>query len=286
MSIGFIAAISVSIMFSIDVALYYRAKQQEKNTRKQEKRPPTFWQKYILILVVNILITISLSITIVIKSYDGPNSQPSPLPTPEVNKGDDSSKLRENLKKPYEGDGFSIEPRLDPEVVRGQCGNYYDVYLKGPSLFPIGEYIIRDAERDYRLPLQGYITEIDEILNASHVDHHLYVKGSADLTGQGTFKKSFEIDRWTFRSISYLKYDRPQEQFTTDVGTRTITGQYTNQDLPDLRARFTQEILKEYDLNASILEGIVTTNLDKPKDRNIIFLLYVKWTSCSAHSRK
>ena len=278
MSIGFIAAISVSVMLSIDVVLYYRAKQREKKARNQEKRGPSFWQKYIAILVVNIVITITLSITIVIKSTGRPDSQPSPSPTPET-KGDDSSKLREKLKKPYESGGFSIEPRLDPEVIQGQRGNYYDVYLKGPSLFPIGEYIIRDAERDYRLPLQGYIAEIDEILNASHVDHHIYVKGSADLTGQGSFKKSFEIDRWTFRSISYLKYDRAQEQFTTDVGTRTITGQYTNQDLPDLRARFTQEILKEYKLDASTLEGTVTTNLDKPQDRNIIFLLYVKWSN-------
>jgi len=268
----------VTVMLSIDVFLYYRAKQREKNARNQEKRGPSFWQKYIAILVVNIFITITLSITIVIKSNDRPDTHPSPSPTPEITKVDDPSKLRENLKKPYEGDGFSIEPRLDPEVIHGQCGNYYDVYLKGPSLFPIGEYIIRDAERDYRLPLQGYIAEIDDTLNASHVDHHLYIKGSADLTGQGSFRKSFEIDRWTFKSISYLKYNRAQEQFTNEVGTRTITGQYTNQDLPDLRARFTQEILKQYSLDASILEGTVTTSLDKPKDRNIIFLLYVKWT--------
>jgi formate hydrogenlyase subunit 4 len=66
MSIGFIAVISVSVMLCIDVVLYYRAKQRDKKARNQEKRGPSFWQKYIAILLVNIVITITLSITIVI----------------------------------------------------------------------------------------------------------------------------------------------------------------------------------------------------------------------------
>ena len=46
---------------------------------------------------------------------------------------------------------------------------------------------------------------------------------------------------------------------------------------PDLRARFTQEVLKGFRLSSNILEGDVTTNLDNPMDRHITFLLYVRW---------
>ena len=181
------------------------------------------------------------------------------------------------MRKGYQGDGFRLEQRLETEVIKDQKGPYYDLYLKGPSLFQEGEYIIEDAAEAYSAPLKGFIHEILDMLDKKHIDHKLYVKGSADLKGQRSFHRDFKIERYTFREIPFLRYDGGQRQFTQEEGVRRILGQYTNSDLPDLRASFAKKVLEGYGLTSRILQGDVTTNLDNPRDRQISFLLYVKW---------
>lgn len=274
MSATIVVAISLTVMISIDLIIYLRGKKKEEDAARKEDRRPNPLQKYVALAVINIAITASCSITVINmpKKDDGPKDPP---PAPEQK--DDVESLRQKMSKKYEGDGFKLEPRLDTQVIKDQIGNYYDLYIKGPSLFQEGEYIIEDAETAYSEPLKSYIYEINDILEKKHIDHKLYVKGSADYKGQLSFKRDFKIDRWTFREIPYLLYDRQQKQFTQGSGIRRIPGPYTNSDLPDLRARFTQEVLKGFRLSSSILEGDVTTNLDNPMDRHITFLLYVRW---------
>ncbi|HYL98410.1 MAG TPA: hypothetical protein VEZ90_05600 [Blastocatellia bacterium] len=279
MTTTILISISAALMISIDAVLFMRARKKEQSAREREERRPRFWQKYLALILLNIAITISVSITIVSKPdrrQAPPPPVPSPTPHPSPEKKVDLPSLREHLKKRYDREGFTIEPRLDAEVVQGKIGNYYDVYIKGPALFPEGEYIIRDAELSYRAPLLNYVSEIDDVLKAAP-EHRLYVKGSADYKGQASFSRDFEIDRYTFREIPCLKYDVRQEQFSQDVEVHRIPGKYTNSDLPDLRARFAQKVLETFSLKSEILQGAVTTNLDNPRDRNIVFLLFVRW---------
>ena len=183
------------------------------------------------------------------------------------------------MGKGYEGDGFKLEQRLEAEVIRDQQGPYYKLYFEGPALFKEGEYIIEDADEAYSKPLKDFIRKILDRLDKSHIDHKLYVKGSADLKGQGSFEGDFKIDRYTntYREIPYLLYDERQKQFTQETGMHRIPGKFKNSDLPDLRARFAQKVLEGKMLTSRILQGDVTTNLDNPEDRHISFLLYVKW---------
>lgn len=274
MSATLVATISLAVMISIDLVAFLRGKQKDAEIARKEEKKRNPVQKYAALAVINLVITVSCSITIINmpKKNDGPKDPP-----PSTEKTDDSESLRQKMSKEHEGNGYRIEPRLDPQVIRGKIGNYYDLYIKGPSLFPEGEYIIEDAETAYSKPLKAYIYEINDILEKNHINHELYVKGSADYKGQSSFKRDFKIERWTFREIPYLLYDRQQNQYTQGSGIRRIPGSYTNSDLPDLRSRFTQEVLKGFRLSSSLLEGDVTTSLDNPMDRHITFLLYVKW---------
>lgn len=89
------------------------------------------------------------------------------------------------------------------------------------------------------------------------------------------------IERYTYREIAYFPYDPVQQQFMPNPQSWQIPGAYANNDLPNLRARYTQDSLKNgpRQSESTILAGVVTPRLKEPKDRNIMFFLYIQWPS-------
>jgi hypothetical protein len=165
-------------------------------------------------------------------------------------------------------------------LVKDLKGGYYELIIKGPALFPVGEYIIDGQDKEYSQPLDHFFDEVITVLRRAHIDRQLFIKGSADKTGDTTFSKNFVIDRYTYRAFPYLPYDPQQQQFAQNKQIWAIPGPYANKDLPNLRARYTQESLNSgaRQLESTILAGVVTPKLNEPKDRNITILLYIKWS--------
>jgi hypothetical protein len=196
-----------------------------------------------------------------------------------VDDNQEATKLKEKLRTSYEGNGFSIKPLIETELIKGRQCCYYELIVKGPALFPVGEYIIKDQDKEYSQPLTNFFDEVIAVLNRAHIDHELFIKGSADKTGDKSFSKDFVIERYTYREIAYFPYDPVQQQFTPNPQPWRIPGAYTNKDLPNLRARYTQDSLKNSprQLESTILAGVVTPKLDEPKDRNIMIFLYIQW---------
>lgn len=270
--------ISIVLTLTINIVVVVKIRQQQKEDARKERRKRNFRGAYLLLLLINI--TVAVTITVTVRVENSNNQVPSPTPSPLKPDGDpEAAKLREKLRTPYEGDGFTLKPLREGQLVRGLNGSYYELIVKGPALFPVGEYIIRGQDEAYSKPLDNFFDEIITILRRAHVQHRLFIKGSADRAGDQRFRRDFKIARYTYREIPYLPYDIQQEQFAQDTAIRHIPGQYTNRDLPDLRARYTQESLSSdtRQLESTILAGVVTPKLNEPLDRNITVLLYVRW---------
>lgn len=290
-----LTTIILLITITLNVFLIIRIRWQDKEATRREKRKKKGVRRYLPLILLNITAAITLTIKIEISNNQNNNqnvnananinanqnsnvSGPHPSPSP----GDDARKtdeLKEKLRTPYEGDGFTVKPQNDVELVKGRRCCYYELIVKGPALFPVGEYIIEGQDKEYSEPLNNFFNEVIVILRRAHIEHQLYIKGSADRTGDTTFRKNFEIDRFTYREFPYLPYDPQQRQFTPDQRLWRIDGPYTNKDLPNLRARFTQDTLRNSarQLESTILDGVVTPRLEEPKDRNITILLYIQW---------
>lgn len=296
-----LTTIILLLTITLNIVLIIRIRWQDKEATRREKRKKKGVRRYLLLILLNITAAITLTINIKIEISNNQNNNqngnananqngninanqnsnvpgphPSPSPQDDARKADE---LKEKLRARYEGDGFTVKPKDEVELVRGRRCCYYELIVKGPALFPVGEYIIEGQDKEYSEPLNNFFDEVIVILRRAHVEHQLYIKGSADKTGDTTFRNNFEIDRFAYREFPYLPYDPQQKQFTPDQRIWKIDGPYTNKDLPNLRARYTQDTLRNSarQLESTILDGIVTPRLVEPKDRNITILLYIQW---------
>lgn len=274
------------LAITLNFFLIIKLRRDDGKRTKREKPKKKGSKRYLPLILVNLTIVITITITVKVEfSKDRNNTQsnnmPVPSPSASTNDNQEAAKLKEKLRTSYEGDGFSIKPLLESELIKGRQCCYYELIVKGPALFPMGEYIIKDQDKEYSQPLTNFFDEVITVLRRSHIEHQLFIKGSADKTGDKTFSKDFVIERYTYREITYLPYDPKQQQFTPNSQSWQIPGAYANKDLPNLRARYTQDSLKNSprQLDSIILAGVVTPKLDEPKDRNIMILLYIQWSS-------
>jgi hypothetical protein len=280
----------LAITVTLNVFFVIRIRRAEQEATKRERRKKKGLKRYLPLILINLTIAITATITIKVEVSNNQNENQNRNanvnqningdgPSPSPSRDQEAAKLKEKLRTAYEGDGFTVTPLLETELVKGSKGSYYELIVKGPALFPVGEYIIKDQDKEYSQPLNNFFDEVIAVLRRAHINQQLFIKGSADKTGDMTFHKNFGIDRYTYRDIPYFPYDPQQEQFIQNQTTWRISGPYANKDLPNLRARYTQESLKNgpRQLESTILAGVVTPKLNEPKDRNVIVLLYIQW---------
>jgi hypothetical protein len=270
------------LAITLNVFLLVRIRRQDQRATRREKRKKKGAKRYLPFIVLNVTIVITISITIKIEILDNHNHKKDTRPSPSPSVQDDeqdTAKLKEKLRTPYDGNGYNIKPVLETEIVKDRKCCYYELIVKGPAMFPMGEYILQGQSEEYRQPLNNFVDDVIKLLRRDHINHQVFIKGSADKTGDSTFRKTFVIDRYTYRAIPYLPYDPQQQQFIPNQETWKIPGPYANKDLPNLRARYTQDSLKDSSrqLESTILAGVVTPKLNEPKDRNITILLYIQW---------
>ena len=171
----------------------------------------------------------------------------------------------------------------DNEVVSGYRGRYFRVNLKNADqqvklLFGPGEYYIPKTEfRDsYGVVIGAFMSEATAAMKKADRERVvLFVQGSADISGQKTFRGQLNPD-FAYDRISVLPRTG-DENFGDQPLVKNVPEQnFTNADLPDLRGNYLKEMIGAYSrkIEPVLLEGSVKTKVDKA-DRNAVIYLFL-----------
>ena len=174
-------------------------------------------------------------------------------------------------------DSYDVDVLPERELISGRSGKYYVVSLKNADnavkfTFPNGQYTLPKSNRALSKTLRSFSRDI---LNRLHgqVDYQLFVRGSAtrsNFTGK-------QANDHRYSQISYLP-SLSDNRYESSPNTQFFTQEINNNDLPNLRAAFLQELVAQsYPVKKPIiLEGEVTDKLN-PSDRSVSLILYVGW---------
>jgi len=174
---------------------------------------------------------------------------------------------------------YRVEKIKSTETIHGQIGKYYliDIIDSDKSKiinFPAGKYVINNFHSKFSESLSRFFEEIIKPISKS-VSFSIYIEGSADKAGDRIFSSKFD-KKYKYETIKlYSKAYGTKTQFLPRIDEISITEPFTNIDLPNLRARFVQNMLENsYNFKPIILDGNVTSKVDA-KDRNVSIYLYV-----------
>lgn len=171
----------------------------------------------------------------------------------------------------------------DDEVVEGYKGRYFQVQLKDADkkiqlLFGPGEYHMSktDFRNQYGSVIGAFVTEaLAAIKKDKRAGVKLFVQGSADISGAQSFRGNLD-ESFYYGELRLLPL-KGSENFGGTEESRTVAERgFTNEDLPNLRGRFMQEMIGFYSkkLSPILLEGSVKEQVDKA-DRNAVIYLFL-----------
>ncbi len=172
----------------------------------------------------------------------------------------------------------------DDEVVEGFKGRWFQVQLKDADknvklLFGPGEYYMNKADfRDnYGSVIGAFVTEaLNGMKKADRESIKLFVQGSADITGQNTFRGNLD-DQYKYEEVLVLPQKGDSENFGNEPTTLQVPSNgFTNDDLPNLRGRYLKEMISVYSrkLDPILLQGAVKQKEGK-EDRNAVIYLFI-----------
>ncbi|MCP3930280.1 MAG: hypothetical protein GY705_14395 [Bacteroidetes bacterium] len=172
----------------------------------------------------------------------------------------------------------------DDEVVDGYKGRWFQVRMKDAEknvklLFGPGEYYMDKSDfRDHYGSVIGtFVTEaLNGMKKAERGSVKLFVQGSADITGQNTFRGKLD-SKYKYDEVTVLPQKDDSDNFSNEPTTKAISATgFTNDDLPDLRGRYLKEMISIYSkkLDPILLEGAVKQKEDR-EDRNAVIYLFI-----------
>jgi DNA repair ATPase RecN len=232
----------------------------------------------------------------------------------EIQRAEELVEEQEDLKKQF-GEDVKLEPvepkewaegfevkrdyweavfHPDDEVVEDYKGRYFKVRLKDAEkniklLFGSGEYFMERGDfRDTYGPVIGiFVTEaLNAMRKADRDGIKLFVQGSADITGQNTFKGNLS-DKFKYNEVTVLPMKGESGRFESKTKALEIPKKgFTNNDLPNLRGNFLKEMISIYSrkLEPVLLEGSVTEKVDI-EDRNAVIYLFIPAYLVEAYSQ-
>ncbi|MBK8493055.1 MAG: hypothetical protein IPL49_19760 [Saprospirales bacterium] len=176
----------------------------------------------------------------------------------------------------------SVHP--DNELVHGYKGKYFEISLKDAEknakvLFNPGKYSLDKMvfRNNYGATLGSFVNEALLYLKKSDEGQvKVFIQGSADITGQNTFRGKLEPD-YLYEEITLLPLDEDREHFHREpLRLKIPANGFLNEDLPNLRARYLKEIIGAYTtkLDPIVLEGIVKEFEGKEERNAAIYLFF------------
>lgn len=242
------------------------------------------WKKSKLtILIILFLIAIAVVIIPYICREDGPPKKDKI----ETEYSIEYKGLKVKLKTKTETEFYEVKKVPNNEVIKGKKGTYYIIDLRNTLmnervLFQAGEFIIADLNDEFVNSLNHFMSEVYMVLDTNS-SLELFVKGSADISGNNTFRnsiRSYYLDTLGFSSIEYLPQISNQKSLFADtLMTLEITQFYTNSELPNLRGKFLQLKLAQSYAEIpppEILEGLVDER-EGEEFRNACMIMYIDW---------
>jgi hypothetical protein len=191
----------------------------------------------------------------------------------------DLMQLRDKMGVRMETPHYNVELYPDNEMMKNRAGKYYVVDLKEAKsgiryYFEGGRYVIDKRNAEFRGSLNKFLGDIVEKLHGK-VDYDLLVRGSADgvpMRAARTLEPGHE-----YRQVRFMKAISG-DRYADQVGELKVDTTIRNEDLPQLRAAFLQNVIATaYPVKTPlILEGNVT-RASREGDRNAELLLYVQW---------
>jgi hypothetical protein len=173
---------------------------------------------------------------------------------------------------------LSILPQ--DQLIKGQVGSYYAVYLKDAQRkerfqFGGGDYTIEDFDTRFRGALSQFARELLAPLHGG-VEYKLYVRGSAS-SRRMKGKRKIE-EQFPFASVTYLPSAGADLYDANASQSVNFSERYGNDDLPYLRAAFLQKIVTDmYPLSPpTVLQSTVSESRSK-SEQYAELLLYIEW---------
>lgn len=188
--------------------------------------------------------------------------------------------LRDRMAVRMNEPSYAIELHPDNEMIKGRRGKYYAIDLKDAEAgirfqFEGGRYVLDRRSDAFRSALNKFLADIVTKLQGN-VSYDLLVRGSADITA---FRNTRQLEpSFPYQRIKYMTAIPGGDRYSTVLGEQLIGQNIRNEDLPNLRAAFLQDLIgKNYPVQPPIvLEGAVTKKADN-NDRNAEIFLFVNW---------
>lgn len=182
---------------------------------------------------------------------------------------------------------YKVDKILTKELIENKKGTYYLINLFNPEkekvfLFEAGKFTIESSEKDFIDSMNEFMGDVYKTLEINKT-LQLYTKGSADFSGNNTFKSTisdYYLKDLNFSIINYLpQVSHSETLFSNSTAVMKIFKSISNKELPNLRGKFIQYKISENYLDVPkpiILEGNVEGNVGE-KFRNTSVIMYIDW---------
>ena len=158
---------------------------------------------------------------------------------------DDVNKIVEKFKKSrFIERSFNGELYPETELVKGDTGRYFiinllDAITKDTLKFEPEKYIIKEWSKKHRRSMADFGSIILDSLKGK-VDYKLYIKGSADISGNKTFSAVLDPS-YNYKKVFFYKKFSGKNEFISKIDSSFVNKRFSNGDLPNLRASFIRE---------------------------------------------
>ncbi len=177
---------------------------------------------------------------------------------------------------------YKINRIQEVQLIEGKVGNYYVIDLRKAKTkeiiyFQAGKYVIDHFDVNFRDAVNTFVQDILENQYIRNTNYELFILGSADIAGHDTFVAETD-SRYLFpNGIKCLEIADSGNPYRYKDVKKNVGSQYTNVDLPNLRAEFVKLKIDELRLinkEITILSGSVTSVVNQ-LDRNAKLILYI-----------
>jgi hypothetical protein len=186
--------------------------------------------------------------------------------------------IYEQLGRDYKTREFWITREPGHDVVYGDSGTFYLIDLRDRQAdasiyFDPGKYNKDRLSQAYREALDSLKAKVLHPLDSLTVPYRLYVVGTADTLDAEDPLLGAVLGDLPDRITFLEKNPGRPGQWLLDARDAPTPREYDNDDLPNLRGAFLQQLVKGMNCDVTLLEGSVIES-NNPMDRRALLYLY------------
>lgn len=196
-----------------------------------------------------------------------------------------ASEIEATLRVEFSNEYFVSKKIPTNEKIKNKKGDYYKIDLKLADhkeliLFPPGKFVLSSEKEDLVNSINNFRKTVYNYLDEQY-GAEIYVKGTADITGNTTFKdtlsKYMDMKNEKYIKFKIKPYDKVSDKFDNSSELDSVNEIYENANLPNLRAKFIQKLIVESNPEweaPEILQGSISNEISE-RERNAYLILFV-----------